>query len=56
MSGGFGQSGGPGLELFYNDQPMSAPPFNVVDVNKRQKDFDVACPNIARDWRNLKFD
>jgi hypothetical protein len=23
MSGGFGQSGGPGLELFFNDQPMT---------------------------------
>jgi hypothetical protein len=31
-------------------------PAQVPDGLTNHQDFDVACPNIARDWRNLKYD
>jgi hypothetical protein len=31
-------------------------PAQAPDGLVNHRDFDVACPNIARDWRNLKFD
>lgn len=31
-------------------------PAQAPDGLTNHKDFDVACPNIARDWRKLKYD
>lgn len=31
-------------------------PAQVPDGLTNHSDFDVACPNIARDWRNLKYE
>jgi Quinohemoprotein amine dehydrogenase, gamma subunit len=31
-------------------------PAQAPDGLVNHKDFDVACPNVARDWRNLKYD